>query len=274
MYEARQGVFAGLVDWFASSRGAGWRKELRLRLRRWPGNDEAVGTPIGDVEVSFNPPRAAHFGAGIGVHDEGVTAHARLGLVSVFVTADAPAVERLARRIVGRRGSRDLSWLAYLEPEAADPPCVLWSVWVDPSRDQGDSWRRGCWFPLDTFLGRSTVTTVQGDPEPVLLPLPEKVYQGTARREVRTWRRPRWPGAWLRHEVVTIEVPGGVPIPGKGEMGYDLDDDALDEFHHAGTVSEAVVYTVSDVLRTRLQRAGIAWRPSPSQHAAAAQVVP
>lgn len=274
MYEARQGVFGGVVDWFATARGNGWRKELRLRLRRWTGDDEAVGAPICSAEVTFNRPNALHLGAGVTVHDEGVAARAHLGLVNVFVNCDAPAVERLARRIVGRRGSRDLSWLAYLEPSAADPPSVQWSAWVDRDRDDGGaSWRRGCWFPLDTFLGRSTVTTAQGDPEPVSLPLPEKVYQGTARREVRTWKRPRWPGAWLRHEVVAIEVPGGIPIPGKGETGYDLDDDALYEFHHAGTVSEAVVYTVSDVLRARLQRAGIAWRPSPSQPAAA-QVVP
>ena len=43
MYEAKQGVLAELVDWWASSQGSGWRKELRLRLRRWTGNDEAVG---------------------------------------------------------------------------------------------------------------------------------------------------------------------------------------------------------------------------------------
>ena len=265
MYQAKQGVFAGLVDWWASSQGRGWRRELRLRLRRATELVDAVGEPIATVEVSFFPPRAAHFGAGVRVHREGVTAHTYLGLVSVFVTSDAPPVERLARRIVGARGSRDLSVLAYLEPAAADPPCVQWSVWVDRDQDDGGaSWRRGCWFPLDTFLGRFEVQTEQGEAVPVVIPMPEGVYHGTACREVRTWTRPRWPGAWLRIEDVSVEVPDGVPIPGKGEMGYDIDDDALCGWSHRGPVSEAVIHGIASALRTRAQRGGIAWRPSPA----------
>lgn len=264
MYQAKQGVFAGLIDWWASSQGRGWRRELRLRLRRATENSDAVGEPIATVEVSFFPPRATHFGAGVSVHPEGVTTHTYLGLVSVFVTSDAPAVERLARRIVGRE-ARDLSVVAYLEPAAADPPCVQWSAWVDPCQHGGGaSWRRGCWLPLDTLLGRFEVQTEHGDAVPVVIPMPEGVYHGIARRAVRTWTRPRWPVAWLRIEDVSIEVPDGIPIPGKGEMSYDTADDALCGWSHRGPVSEAVIDGIASALRTRAQRSGIAWRPSPA----------
>lgn len=54
-----------------------------------------------------------------------------------------------------------------------------------------------------------------------------------------------------------IEVPSGVPIPGKGESGYDCGEDAVYGLTcRARTVKEAVERFVDDIRETRKKRGG------------------
>lgn len=86
-------------------------------------------------------------------------------------------------------------------------------------------------------------------------------YPITARRFVSEWRRSRWP---LPRRVmrVEIEIPGGIPIPGKGENGWDCEDDAIyGRTAPATTIEEAARKLVADVEQTRRKRGGRGWTP-------------
>lgn len=86
-------------------------------------------------------------------------------------------------------------------------------------------------------------------------------YEITARRFVSEWRRPRWPIP-RRVMRVEIEIPGGIPIPGKGENGWDCEDDAIfGRTAPAKTIEEAARQLIVDVEQTRRKRGGRDWKP-------------
>lgn len=79
-------------------------------------------------------------------------------------------------------------------------------------------------------------------------------YEVTARRFVSEWKRPRWPVP-RRVMRVEIEIPSGIPIPGKGENGWDCEDDAIfARTTTASSIEEAARTLVADVQRQRGQR--------------------
>ena len=85
---------------------------------------------------------------------------------------------------------------------------------------------------------------------PVVICLEEGAYQGTATLFDTTWRYPRWFPHTVRR--VTIEIPKGLPIPGKGESGHDLDDDAIfSQTAPARSIDEAEWNLRETVLRRR-----------------------
>jgi hypothetical protein len=77
-----------------------------------------------------------------------------------------------------------------------------------------------------------------------------------------TWTRPRFlkPIRVTRFEVIP-DTP--IPEPGKGENGWDIEDDAL----HSATVianslKEALKKVTDSVIKTRVKRAGKDWTPN------------
>lgn len=115
--------------------------------------------------------------------------------------------------------------------------------------------------PLDRLLGRKECTTVKGEPQPVIVPMPEGNYPGRAIREERVWKRKRWPWPSAKRADYWIEMDIGVPVPGKGENSWDIDDDAV--FGTGGrTVPEAVANVTRSALRQRERYAGPDWRPA------------
>lgn len=169
------------------------------------------------------------------------------------------------------------------------------SIWLDLWRDP-DGWRaedtpsirrvRGRWqvtrghWPwnglgwswtlrvADWLLGRVRHQVDAGWTRvvPTTVRLPEGDYAATATTERVRWGRRWWWGRWQYR--TTIEVPGGLPIPGKGENAWDCDDDATYAHSFAAEPSppvwerEHADRMALDVLRTRQRRAGLCWVPS------------
>lgn len=88
-------------------------------------------------------------------------------------------------------------------------------------------------------------------------------YEVECRRFVSEWKRPRWPVP-QRIMRVEIKVAGkGIPVPGKGENGWDCGDDAIfGATMPAKTIDEAARKVIADVQETRRKRGGRSWRPA------------
>lgn len=89
----------------------------------------------------------------------------------------------------------------------------------------------------------------------------EADYPATVILTTDTWKRPRW--HWpLVVERAEVDVPGGVPIPGKGENSWDIDDDATFSLvTPASTVEEAVQKFYDTVNERRARYGGRNWTP-------------
>lgn len=91
------------------------------------------------------------------------------------------------------------------------------------------------------------------DPEPVPIEvtMPEASYPGTAQRFVSTTGYARFRKA-QRTPRVNIEIPQGIPIPGKGENVWDLGDDAIFALTcPAESIDEAIEELRQSAFRTR-----------------------
>lgn len=95
--------------------------------------------------------------------------------------------------------------------------------------------------------------------------MPEGLYEAvvTMQRHRTAYRFYTTPWAWR----VSIEIIGGIPLPGKGENEYDLDDDAV-YVQTSGTqdlkpTAEGVAAALaSEILQDRVKLAGPGWVPA------------
>lgn len=93
-------------------------------------------------------------------------------------------------------------------------------------------WRRGDWswsFDFDRIVwgnrrySTETLWEIQRE-----IPMPEKSYAATLKlqQRVRAQSRKFWRPRVVKH-TIDIEIPEGIPHPGKGTESYNCDDDAL-----------------------------------------------
>jgi hypothetical protein len=133
-----------------------------------------------------------------------------------------------------------------------------WTIHVNPwsrtmewaARDPW--WVRGVSLDLKRLvLGRQRCDVeVLKSGIPVVVPMPEGVYHGTAKIERRTWKRPRW-FAFSRVST-TIDCPKGIPHAGKGENSWDCGDDGLFGWGAEGeSLEKAIAHGVEIVLTAR-----------------------
>lgn len=114
--------------------------------------------------------------------------------------------------------------------------------------------------PADRLLGRRECTTEIVGRGDALVPMPEGVYPATWERERRTWRRARLPWALQTRTDVSLNIEPGIPVPGKGENSWDIEDDAVCGTG-GGSVAAAVGNAVASATRQRRQYAGPGWTP-------------
>jgi hypothetical protein len=145
----------------------------------------------------------------------------------------------------------------------------LWiNLWaMDPSEHWGKDenrfrWQRITWDWKRTLMGRMEYKLEQiGEPQVIVIPMPEGTYPATMQIERQTWRRTRWP--WKKVRVsADIDLGRGIPVPGKGENSWDCGEDAICGMGSGPSVAEAVSTVVKRVLETRERYGGSSdWRP-------------
>ncbi len=150
---------------------------------------------------------------------------------------------------------------------------VWWKVWADPTSwsSQTPRWRDGSWSVVDFLLGPETHRSeTVGEPEEIVVHLPEGAYRGRSTIERSTWTRPRWFAKTKLRADVTFDPRFGyapIPTPGKGENFYDCDEDALYSMGcMARSHEEAVGEVVKSVLSRRRRYGGTNWRPDGGPH--------
>lgn len=103
---------------------------------------------------------------------------------------------------------------------------MWWHIWCDPWGDERrwSKLRYGSFHFDDFFLGKSKCDSTTLEERDVLVPMPEKSYQATAKLIEYSWSRPRW--FTKRMKRVEIDVPEGIPHEGKGTTAYNCGQDA------------------------------------------------
>lgn len=160
-----------------------------------------------------------------------------------------------------RYGEKELSWSIH-------DGALWWNLWKNTHehRAKDPKWRRGTFFPLDFLFGRQKYVNVVLSRHTREIAFPEGTYPVVVALEHCTWRRPRWPLVrQQRTATVNVLPESGIPIPGKGENSWDIDDDAVFSLScPAQTVEEALAHLQQHVERTRERHGGLNWQPSKS----------
>ena len=128
---------------------------------------------------------------------------------------------------------------------------------------------------LDLLLGKSDYTEDEHYVFRTAVDLPERSYPATVEIVGVTWPRQGWLGRLLgigyrHHWRASVNVPGGVPIPGKGENSWDCEEDARCSVTFAADpgplskmldINRHVTAFVDGILETRRERGGPSWIP-------------
>ena len=106
----------------------------------------------------------------------------------------------------------------------------------------------------DFLLGRTKYESKVLEKRAVKIPMPEKTYDATVDFTCDSWKRPRWPWPLIITRV-KFDVPGGIPIPGKGENSWDCGPDLTGSLTApARSIEDGIGLVVSSALDTRKRR--------------------
>ncbi len=177
--------------------------------------------------------------------------------------------EHWLRKMLPQEEAREIGF--HIHAGSGESPTFHWSVWgagwsvrgAGYGRSREDPWwkKTHLIFLDDLFLGKAHHDETLIEKVETVIPMPEKNYAATVEIVEARWHRPRWfAKKMLRFHV---EIPGGIPFPGKGENSWDCGEDATYGLTARGsTVPEAVGKVVQSVLRNRERYGGRDWRPS------------
>lgn len=142
------------------------------------------------------------------------------------------------------------------------------ALWIDLWRND-EAWDNRSWRdepivirPADILFGRRKHSERKLTVHEVNVTLPDGQFPAHIQMVLSEWKRPRWPFP-LRIKRAHIELKKPIPIPGKGENSWDLDDDAIFSMTcAANSVEEAVAHLVQSALRDRRRYGGsLDWKP-------------
>lgn len=135
----------------------------------------------------------------------------------------------------------------------------MWiELWNDPneSRSTDPKWWSFHINFADILFGKQNCTKELLEERAVLIPMPEKAYQGHAKLYKYTWKRPRW----FKREVkrVELDIPEGLPMEGKGENAHDCGTNATFSMTtgECNSIPEGVGILVGSVLKDRVKYGG------------------
>lgn len=121
------------------------------------------------------------------------------------------------------------------------------------------NWMRGIIHPIDAIFGRAEHhKEVAGPKVQAIASFPEGDYPLILQREVRTWKRPRWPFTQTQR-YVDIEAVRPAESQGKGENSWDLGPDGIWGMSSPGhSYTDAVAAYVKATLRDRARHGHLA----------------
>ncbi len=138
---------------------------------------------------------------------------------------------------------------------------IWWSLWmpVDECRLDEPWYRRENFRPIDFLFGRQDYSARVIDEGVCVIPMPEGCYIATYKTKFCEWTRKRSPFKETRFRT-EVDIPGGIPVPGKGENSWDCEDDAVNRVSFPGrTKWEAISGIVETVMRDRIRYGGSEW---------------
>lgn len=133
---------------------------------------------------------------------------------------------------------------------SAHGDCIWLQLFTDPmdGKNHVFHWK-------DFLLGKSQYSTKEIETRNILVPMPEKSYEATAKLFESSWKRPR--GFVKKITRVEIDIPGGIPHEGKGENSWDMGHDATFSMTTpAKTIALGVGNLVGSVLNSRVKYGG------------------
>jgi hypothetical protein len=139
--------------------------------------------------------------------------------------------------------------------------------WTDPGMTWGKNKNRFPAFRLSfdwkSFLfGKQQYRLEQlVDWRDITIPMPEGTYPARYRIERRTWWRKRWLRKLIRVSA-DIDIPGGVPVPGKEEDSWNCGEDAIMKMGCSECDEASVIAAVvKSALSTRARYETVNWTP-------------
>lgn len=151
----------------------------------------------------------------------------------------------------------------YLTPEGA----LHWQFGGDTMSwsSKTPKWKHGSFDFVDAVLGERVYKEGTPEERQVQIPMPEGVYDATVKLQTDTWTRPRGRTEAIRR--AHVDIPLGIPFPGKGENSWDCGEDATYGYTGpADSVEAAIASVVARVLTNRRERGGGTY-PPPAQRA-------
>lgn len=136
---------------------------------------------------------------------------------------------------------------------------LWWTLWRFTGESKSRDWRDSNFHFDDFLLGREKYSESEHTTHHVLFLVQGTAYPATVELYTSTWKRSRWP--WPKTvNRANVEVETGVPVPGKGENGWDMEDDAIYGLTtNADTVGEALSAFRESVIRQRSKYGGDNW---------------
>lgn len=137
------------------------------------------------------------------------------------------------------------------------------ALWIDGWVPENE-WRRGDrrWTirPADLLFGKEHYKKHPLGTHRATVFMPEGDYLATVELFESEWKRPRGWARRIQRATITPDTP--IPIPGKGENSWDIDDDAIhSSTMPARTVADAVAGLYASVMNTRERHGGKNWMP-------------
>jgi len=143
-----------------------------------------------------------------------------------------------------------------------------WTAWLELWNDDSDS-SKGFWSfnygvgdLLSLIFGRNNHSQKTIKETDVTVPMPEGNYEGKVKIFESKWKRARLP--WAKYMVRSeIEVPKGIPYPGKGENSWDCGTQHTYSITSPRkTIEGAIAGMVESILNTRKRYGGsVNWMP-------------
>lgn len=129
---------------------------------------------------------------------------------------------------------------------------IHWRLWCNPNISNAGDWRDRGVSVEDLLFGRSKYSQCHIVESDGSLAMPEGDYPCKITEYDATWTRKRWKKPETVHRVNLNFGERGVPIPGDGENGWDIDDDAVFETTMAAPNAEVALQNFcADVLKRR-----------------------